>query len=249
MRKFAPGIFVFFVLLSLSVLQSCVDDRDEFLARQNFVPDQSFTEEFDTALAAYTRGWRFLNRSVDIGPSNWSNPAAPPPFGPYSSRSTSSGYLWADYNSTSSGTGIISNWAVSPPMIMKDGDKIIFYTRTQLYAFGADSTDFANRLQVRINPLNQELNVGLGADAGDFTIIAYDINPNYKEFSYNAFIANNADVRNAYPHRWTRFEITLSGLNKPTKGRFAFRYFVEDAGNNGRGSSVGIDQVNYISAK
>jgi hypothetical protein len=54
-------------------------------------------------------------------------------------------------------------------------------------------------------------------------------------------------VRKAYPHVWTRFEAIVVGLDKPTKGRFAFRYFTELAGSNGRGSSVGIDSVAYVS--
>jgi len=229
-------------------LHSCVDDEAEYLARQNFAPDQSFTESFDTANAAYNRGWRYLNKSVDIGTTTWQNPPSPP-FGPFSSTSTNNGYLWADYNSTSSAAGIISNWAVSPTLIMKNGDKIAFYTRAQLYFFNDDSTDFTNRLQVRLNKINADLNVGDGTDEGDFGVTLLDINPFYRDFSYNAFTSGDPDVRFAYPHRWTRFEVLVSGLDKPVTGRFALRYFVEGAGNNGRATAIGIDELTYTSAK
>ena len=56
------------------------------------------------------------------------------------------------------------------------------------------------------------------------------------------------EAKQAYPHVWTRFEATVSGLDAPTKGRFAFRYFTEEAGNNGRASSIGVDSVAYISS-
>jgi len=243
-----------FLLASLSILtllQSCKDDS--YLLAPPPIPDQSFVEEFDTAQNAYNRGWRFINRSDLIGRMNWQNPStlAGIPFLSYSGTGT--GYLWADYQSTSSDAGIISNWAVSPELTMQNGDKIIFYTRAQLYPVGTnDSTDYINRMQVRLNKTTS-LNCGNGADPGDFTVPLLDINPFYYEFLKNSF-NNPADplytqARQAYPHVWTRFEATVIGLDGPTKGRFAFRYFMEAAGGNGRGSSIGIDAVSYSMKK
>ena len=242
-----------FLLASISILtllQSCKDDS--YLLAPPPVPDQSFVEEFDTAQSAYNRGWRFINRSDVIGRRNWQNPdgLSGVPFLSWSG--TGNGYLWADYQSTASAAGTISNWAVSPELTMQNGDKIVFYTRTQLYFFNNDSTDFVNRMQVRLNKTTS-LNCGDGIDPGDFTVPLIDINPFYYEFLKNAF--NNPanplyqQARQAYPHVWTRFEATVIGLDGPTKGRFAFRYFTEEAGNNGRGSSIGIDAVSYTSKK
>ncbi len=46
-----------------------------------------------------------------------------------------------DFTSTSAAAGIISNWIVSPVITMRNGDKIVFYTRTILYPLtGGDST-------------------------------------------------------------------------------------------------------------
>ena len=133
---------------------------------------------------------------------------------------------------------------------MQNGDKIIFYTRCELVAYGGVNTDFVNRMQVRMN-ISNTLNCGDGTDPGDFTIPLLDINPFYYEFILQAF--NNpadplyANARRAYPHVWTRFEATVDGLNGPTVGRFAFRYFTELAGSNGRATSIGIDKISYIS--
>src|SRR5258705_13065733 len=115
-------IFSGFLLASiciLTLLQSCKDDR--YLLAPPPVPDQSFVEEFDTAQKAYDRGWRFINRSDLIGPRNWQNPTSTVgiPFISYSGTGT--GYLWTDYFSTSSATGVISNWAVSPEIVMQNG--------------------------------------------------------------------------------------------------------------------------------
>ena len=240
--------FLLAIISILTLLQSCKDDS--YLLEPPPVSNQSFVEEFDTAQRAYDRGWRFINRSTDIGRRNWQNPDANSGIPFISWSGTGNGYLWADYQSTASAAGTISNWAVSPELIMQNGDKIVFYTRTQLYFFNNDSTDFVNRMQVRMNKTTS-LNCGDGTDPGDFTVPLLDINPFYYEFLKNAF-NNPSDplyeqARKAYPHVWIRFEATVAGLSEPTKGRFAFRYFTEGAGNNGRASSIGVDSVAYIS--
>jgi len=250
MKKSKLSGFLLASLSFLTLLQSCEDDS--YLLAPPPVPDQSFVEEFDTAQSAYNRGWRFINRSDVIGRTNWQNPTVLTgiPFLSYSGTGT--GYLWADYQSTSSDAGTISNWAVSPGLTMQNGDKIVFYTRAQLLSFNNDSTDFVNRMQVRLNKTTS-LNCGDGTDPGDFTVPLLDVNPFYYEFLKSAF-NNPADpfyqqARQGYPHVWTRFEATVSGLDGPTKGRFAFRYFTEEAGGNGRGTAIAIDAVSYLSKK
>src|SRR6187551_3547294 len=146
-----PG-FLLASICILTLLQSCKDDS--YLLTPPPVPDQSFVEEFDTVQSAYNRGWRFINRSDVIGRRNWGNPVPDAntgiPFYAYSGANGTA-YLWTDYLSTASDAGTISNWAVSPELIMQNGDKIIFYTRMQLYPITGDSSDFVNRMQVRIN--------------------------------------------------------------------------------------------------
>lgn len=231
-------------------LQSC--RNDEYLTAPPPVSDQSFTEEFDTVSSALARGWVPVNASDPKGGGVWQQGGAINPwFSPFSSVGTYAGYIGADYSSTSATAGIISNYLVSPAITMQNGDKISFYTRAVQYpdfdpATGlpnGDTTDYGNRLQVLLNSTNGGTNAGSGADRGDFNNILLDINPNYifsgvKPATFSPY---------AYPSKWTRFEATVFGLSGPTKGRFAFRYFVEGGGSNGLGSGVAIDKVQYQS--
>jgi len=245
MRKSTFSGLLLCTFLSIVGLQSCKDDAH--LTTPPPIADQSFTEEFDTTAAAFARGWKTINASDPKGSNVWQQGGDINPwFTPFSSNGSYAGFIGADYTSTSAAAGLISNWLISPPVIMQNGDKIVFHTRGLIYqASATDSTDYANRMQVRINPVDDGLNVGYGVDAGNFKITLLDINPFYAEYHSNPALYEP----DAYPARWTRFEATVSGLNKPVKGRFAFRYFVDGAGWNGRGSGVAVDQVKYIGKK
>jgi hypothetical protein len=236
----------------MMALQACRKDDAAMMALPS-VPDQSFVEEFDTTKAAFARGWVPINVSESKGQSVWvqglfNNPVNtglpyPIPFGPHSSKGSYAGFIGTDYQSTTAAAASISNWLVSPIVTMQNGDKIVFYTRTAVYNLGTgDSTDFANRMQVRMNSKNTGLNVGQGDNPGDFTAALLDINPNYVEAHTSPALFDPT----AYPIRWTKFEAVVGGLNGPTQGRFAFRYYTELAGSNGRGSAVAVDSVAYI---
>lgn len=254
MRNSTRTRFLLPISVVMIALFSCKDDS--YLTVPPPPPDVSFTEEFDTMSAAYDRGWRYYNVSDPKGTGFWAqglfnNPAntgfpAPIPFNAYSSKGTYVGFIGADYTSTSAAAGIISDWVVSPVTLMKNGDKIVFYTRGLILdAGGGDSTDYGNRLQVRYSAKGESLNVGAGTDPGDFTNAILDINPAYKFYHSSPGLYDPT----AYPATWTRFEATVGGLNGPTKGRFAFRYFVEGAGFNGLATAVAIDNVVFTSAK
>lgn len=243
MRKSVlPFVMVCAFAFSLS-LQSCRDDRH--LMTPPPVPNQSFVEEFDTVSASLSRGWKLSNKSVPLGGGVWQQGGSIPPWFPaFSNNGTYVGFIGVDYTSTSAGLGTISNWLVSPVVKMQNGDKITFYTRALQYAIaGGDFTDYGNRLQLRVSPSGEEFDAGSGTEHGSFTINLVDINPTY---IYSSTLPATANP-NAYPSGWTKFEGTISGLTKPTSGRFAFRYFVQDGGFNGNGSGVGIDRVEYKS--
>jgi hypothetical protein len=270
------------LLLSVGIVvafASCKDDN--YLTTAAPPPDVSFVEEFDTMTAAYNRGWRYINVSEPKNTDGfWTqggfhNPyiwdgiymdfagatilPKPIPFGPYSSKGSYSGFIGATFMSvdaidvlSNGDIGTISNWVVSPITLMKNGDKIVFYTRNIMLPLnglgGGDSTDYANRLQVRFTP-TESLNVGAGADPGDFNNALLDINPTYK-------LAHTlTSVPDAYPKSWTRFEATLAGINGAVKGRFAFRFYNDQWGNflpSGdviAGTGVALDSVAFISAK
>lgn len=251
MRSFTFRKVLLFSVIAVMALQACRKDDEAMMAMPG-VPDQSFVEEFDTTASAYMRGWQPINTSDPKGQSVWvqgmfNDPNVtglpyPIPFSPFSSKGSYAGFIGVDYLSTSAAAGIISNWLISPVVTMQNGDKIIFYTRTALYEISTtDSTDFSNRLQVRMSK-SESSNVGKGNNVGDFNATLLDINPEYLEAHTNPALF---DPR-AYPIRWTRFEAKVGGLNGPTKGRFAFRYFVEGGGSNGLGSGVAIDSVAYV---
>ena len=213
------------VLLAFSTLiflTSCDDDKEEVIAP---IPNQSFTQEFDNVASATTAGWTFSNKSEPLGTTNWAT-------GPASFAFSGAGFVASDYNATA-GAGIISNWVISPMITMQNGDKIEFYTIS-----ANDNSDPANvypdRMQVLISR-NGEINMGVGADKGGFEAI----------LDINAFYDNTLPI--AYPDTWTKFVATVSGLNGPVEGRFAFRYFVEDGGPAGANSAaIGIDKVSYV---
>lgn len=239
-KRILPNLFLLVGIPAL-LFTSCVDDR--YLTIPPPIQNQSYIEEFDTVSSALSRGWVLRNTSMPKGSNVWQQGGEPVPwFSPFSSNGSYAGYIGADYTSTSAAAGLISNWLISPPVTMQNGDKIIFYTRALQYDDGAgDSTDYGNRLQVRLNMKNDGLNVGAGSDAGDFDTPILDINPTY---TFSSIVTPAAE---AFPSNWTRFEATVYGLNKPTLGRYAFRYFVEGGGWNGLGSGVAIDFVTYRS--
>ena len=113
-------------------------------------------------------------------------------------------------------------------MTLRDGNTFSFWTRTT--DVGANL--FPDRLQVRMSTNFGSTNVGsTAASVGDFTTLLLDINPTY---------ADN------YPHDWTKFTVTISGLGTPTVGRLAFRYFVEGGGPDAsRSDYIGIDDVAF----
>ena len=233
-KRLLPDILLWVGIPAL-LFTSCVNDK--YLSLPPAVANQSFVEEFDTVLNAYNRGWRFINRSMPIGPSNWQQGKTLATYNAFSSKGNNAGFIESTFNATAgttpNGGGIISNWLVSPLVTMQNGDKIIFYTRT------GDPT-YVDRLQVRINPFNQGLNVGSGFDAGDFETVLLDVNPFYSAVDPIAF-----------PNNWTRYEATVYGLPQATKGRFAFRSFLEGGGPGATemGDVVGIDSVAYVGRK
>lgn len=259
-------------VIATTTLQSCKDDA--FLLNPPPSPNVSFTEEFDTASAVLAKGWKFINTTFPRGGNVWQDggDVLNPFFNAFSQRGSYAGFIGASFASTTADQGMISNWLVSPSMLIKNGDKIIFYTRAQVLpgTVAGDTTDYGNRLQVRINSTGDELNMGSmqslyestitpfpdGADnPGAFDISLLDINPFQIEWhklpgvsAFDNRPYNATTNLSAYPVRWTRFEVTVRSLNRPLKSRFAFRYYVEKGGNNGFATGVGIDKLEYISA-
>ena len=185
----------------------------------------SFVEGFDVFNELPGKGWVFTNNSSPIGIATWFQGTSD--FNAQSSNLSPNSYAAVNYNSVSD-VGTISNWMFSPAVEMKNGDQVIFYTR-------AFSSRFPERLQVRVNPYNEGVNIGNTATSvGDFNVLLRDINPTY--------------LGTGFPVGWTQYVIPLSGFSGAGKRRFAFRYFVENGGPNGANSNyIGVDSVAFIS--
>ncbi|TMI63623.1 MAG: hypothetical protein E6H07_12680 [Bacteroidetes bacterium] len=230
MRKTILPIALF---LSVSVfLASC--KNDEYLLTPPPISDQSFSEEFETTSGATGNGWTFINKSSPIGAGGWIGGT----FAPTLPLFSGSGYAYS-FNTVAQGDAgytiesTISNWIVSKPIMLQNGDKIVFYTNS----LTLDLT--ATGLELRMNKHNNGTNVGDGDDPGDFDETLTTV---------NTFQTVNA--ADSYPTTWTRFEGTVRGLNKPVEGRIALRYFVpHNYQYNAATTIVAVDRFTYTSVK
>lgn len=130
-------------------------------------------------------------------------------------------YIAANYNN-GIGSATLSNWLLTPPLILQDGAVVTFSTQG---VFGAA---FPDRIQVRMSGNGASANVGAtSTSVGDFTTLLLEINPTY--------------ASGGYPGFWTQFSATVSGLGSPTLARLALRYFVENGGPSGaRSNCIGV---------
>jgi hypothetical protein len=241
-------ILLFTLLFSAIIIGMASCDKKETVSTTS---DPSFGEEFDTLSNAVKRGWVIKNNSKPIGTLSWvqgfyyislshdfdsklgaSNTGTTGGFG-----GTNPSYSGADFVMTTAecghGLANLSNWLISPAVLMKNGDEISFYTRT--YQNPAVQAD---RLEVRINALNSGTDIGTDSSSvGNFTQVILDINPDYL-----------LEGLGSYPGEWTKYTATVSGLPSARKSRFAFRYYVPNGGPQGSNSqAVGIDKFSFIS--
>lgn len=178
-----------------------------------------FTENFDSVSALPGLGWSLQNLSAPIGSNNWfqGNAAV---FTAHSGASDS--YIAANFNNADFG-GNISNWLITPQIILNNGDIITFYTRS--------TAVFQDRLEVRLNTLATTDAGASDTSVGDFT---------------TPLLTVNSLLDSSYPSDWTLFSITVSGLGGATNSRLGFRYFVPDTSENG--DYIGIDTLSIDNA-
>lgn len=186
---------------------------------------QSFTQEFDTGFfELQPKGWVFKDLS---SPANggWvqgqhadkinSGPDLSPA---YSSILSTVEFAYAGFNVQPL---VVNAWMFSPPVILKNGDKLSFFTK--------GDTIGINRLEIRLNETDTSSTVGFQTgDAGKFTKLVGSINP--------------SSAINGYPNTWTKREFTVTGLQRPITSRIAFRYYVTNPKLQG---AIGIDLLQY----
>lgn len=180
------------------------------------------SEGFDDITTLAGGGWVAINNSAPAGTTGWFQGNT----GVFDAQSGPAGsYIAANFLNAAPG-GDISNWLLSPVMILDQYTRVSFHTRTQ------DPAVFADSLELRISTNGSSTDVGAtAASVGDFSTLILSVNP----------MLNPA----GYPNSWTQFTATLSSLGSPVSGRIAIRYVVPDTDNNG--DYIGIDTFSVAS--
>ncbi len=196
-----------------------------------------FAFGFDgTTAAMVTAGWQVTNQSTPVTTATWNNgtytvPLTNPLFGsgntttvPVGQAGGNNSFAVVNFNSTT-GTGTISNWLITPDITVQNGDIVTFYSRK-----GTDgTTDYPDRLELRMSSVATVVPSGGSAGLGSFTTLCTSVNPTL----VGGFV---------YPKTWTQYTYTVSGLAAATPVKFAFRYFVTNGGPTGANSDlIGID--------
>lgn len=179
------------------------------------------SEEFEDVASLST--WTKLNKSQSASTSNWFQGNST-----VFSGNNGSGYIGANY-AFNSGSSILSAWLITPSITLKNGDIIKFFTRTTDLA----STVYPDRLELRLSTgatFTAPSGTGTtGANSlGSFTTLLLSVNPSL--------------TTTGYPHDWTEYTYTVSGLSGEVAANLAFRYYVTGGGTTGSNSDyIGID--------
>ncbi|HRN37766.1 MAG TPA: choice-of-anchor J domain-containing protein [Flavobacteriales bacterium] len=176
-------------------------------------------ENFDDITTLDAAGWTITNVSNPVGTASWfqGNPTALTSY-----NGADNSYIGVNFNSTS-GAGDISNWLITPVVMVQDGDQASFWTST------TTGSQWNDRLEVRASVGSATLPAG-PTDVGSFNLLLTTIN-------------DGMDL--SYPEVWTQYAMTISGVGStPVPVRVAFRYNVLDGGPSGTDSNyIGIDAV------
>ena len=195
---------------------------------------ESFDPGAGPGAAWVPAGWTGTNRSQPLGVTSWfqgNPPSSVPDPGPFPAhQGVDASYVAANHNSTTGGSGTISNWLITPQITsLSDGDTLSFFTRT-----AAGATVYPDRLEVRVAAGGTCSPGTTAAGVGDFTTLVVSVNPSL--------------TTSGYPTAWTRYDGTLRGLPAGVStGCIAFRYFVTGAGPLGSNSDyIGIDTFSFV---
>lgn len=144
---------------------------------------------------------------------------------------------------TGTGTGVLSNWLVTPEITFRPGMRLSFWTRKGFYEYAPIWADAPDRMVVRLCTTGDCSDVGTGPhDTGAFTTTLLTINPQ---------LGMNDDPAGllGYPYNgWRQF--TLTDLPASGTGRIAFQYYVTGAmdvegafSGVGNGNMIALDSV------
>ncbi len=191
-----------------------------------------FSDNFTSPWSAATQGWAILNNSQPVGTTSVFQGNGAAVFPAYNGGQDD--YVGMNFNSTTGANGI-STWLMTPSLSISNGMILEFATRTSA------TPAFADRLQIRMSPVDNIAIPSGTASVGTYTVLMLDINPN---LTLNTTTVVSNGIVNGYPDAWAVYTVAVSGLASPVSGRFAFRYFVNDGGPSGNNSNyIGIDAV------
>ena len=212
------SLLVAFIVFS----NSCKKDSDDSKTK-------TYKEDFIEVFSLHSKGWVFKDNSSPYS-AGWSqgftgaDKAGRPGFEAYSYKNEEDEYAYVGYMPWGPDPIPISSWMISPIYEIKNGDKLVFYTRA------VSVLGYIDRLQVRLNETDNSSDVGTTATSvGKFTLLLKDI--------------NETSAPNGYPVTWTKYEITIAGLDGTKQSRIAFRYLVDGS----KSSAIGVDAFSLTS--
>ena len=235
----------FVLMIFSSVIISCGEEK--VTAKTSQPASLSYHEEFDSIQRVIDKGWRAVNKSNPASGENWQagsyiatlsantffkNSPFYSNIPAHSYKASANEYALCPYT-VGDGLSFVNCWLLTPPLAMKNGDKISFWTRTT-----SPPVSYPDRMQVWLNPNSDGTNVGVNqTETGDYTIKLLEI--------------NEAQSSTGYPTDWTKYEITISGLPNGITAknlRVGFRYYVKNGGPLGSNSNeIGLDDFDFIS--
>ncbi|CAN5465098.1 hypothetical protein BH10BAC5_BH10BAC5_11850 [soil metagenome] len=176
-----------------------------------------YSDDFDgdnTVAGLQARGYKAINNSVPVGTTSWfqGNPAAFVAF-----NGPTSGYVGANFNNTTGGTGIIDTWLIFPRVVggIVAGDSLTFWSRSS-----DAGVNYPDSIRVMYSAAGDSAVAGTWVELGRYKVV----NP-------TAGAPNNG-------YELRGFRAGTSGAN----GRFAIVYHVNGAGPAGNNSDyIGID--------
>lgn len=174
------------------------------------------SEGFDNVPGLTAAGWVQVNNSTAPVGTNWFQGNA----GIFPAASgAENAYAAANFLGTSSATGAISNWLITPELALDGSSVLSFQVRNA-------GEGFLDSLEVRLSTT--------GASAGATTTSVGDFGVLLGAYS--------ADAASG----WTTLTYSFYGLAAPTTGRIAFRYVVDNVAT--AGNYLGIDNVTVTTA-
>ncbi len=171
------------------------------------------SEGFDSVAALPGLGWSQVNNSAAPLGSGWfqGNSGIFPAY-----AGAADSYAAANFLSTGSAAGAISNWLILPTLTLDSSSVLSFQVRN-----GGDT--LLDRLEVRFSANGGSADVGTTTSSvGDFSILL------------GTYASDTAGG-------WVGLSYSMWGLSAPTTGRLAFRYVVDDVST--AGNYLGVDSV------